>query len=104
MLAHKLKTILQRAQGKDYQDISALLAAGIDLADGLAAAQTLFGATFAPGEALRGLCYVDDLVERYRLTDAALARIRQAVAGVDPALPVLRLSHKTIRAHPNADR
>ncbi|WP_166141990.1 nucleotidyl transferase AbiEii/AbiGii toxin family protein [Methylosinus sp. RM1] len=37
LLAHKLKVIHDRAEGKDYQDIAAMLAAGQSLAHGLAA-------------------------------------------------------------------
>lgn len=60
LLATKLKTILQRAEAKDYRDIAALLRAGGDLATGLGAARTLFGPNFQPGEALKALVYFVD--------------------------------------------
>lgn len=60
LLATKLKTILQRAEAKDYRDIAALLRAGGDLATGLSAARTLFGSNFQPGEALKALVYFAD--------------------------------------------
>ena len=60
LLATKLKTILQRAEAKDYRDIAALLRAGSDLATGLDAARTLFGPNFQPGEALKALVYFAD--------------------------------------------
>lgn len=60
LLATKLKTILQRAEAKDYRDIAALLGAGGDLAMGLGAARTLFGPNFQPGEALKALVYFAD--------------------------------------------
>jgi len=60
LLATKLKTILQRAEAKDYRDIAALLRAGSDLATGLGAARTLFGPNFQPGEALKALVYFAD--------------------------------------------
>jgi hypothetical protein len=60
LLATKLKTILQRAEAKDYRDIAALLRAGGDLATGLSAARTLFGSNFQPGEALKALAYFRD--------------------------------------------
>lgn len=60
LLASKLKTILQRAEAKDYRDIAALLRAGNDLATGLGAARALFGPNFQPGEALKALVYFAD--------------------------------------------
>lgn len=60
LLATKLKTILQRAEAKDYRDIAALLRAGSDLAAGLGAARALFGPNFQPGEALKALVYFAD--------------------------------------------
>lgn len=60
LLATKLKTILQRAEAKDYRDIAALLRAGNDLAIGLGAARALFGPNFQPGEALKALVYFAD--------------------------------------------
>jgi hypothetical protein len=38
LLATKLKVLLQRAERKDYEDVATLLAAGLALSDGLAAA------------------------------------------------------------------
>ena len=60
LLATKLKTILQRAEAKDYRDIAALLQAEADLATGLGAARTLFGPNFQPSEALKALAYFGD--------------------------------------------
>jgi hypothetical protein len=60
LLATKLKTILQRAEAKDYHDIAMLLRAGNDLVAGLGAARTLFGPNFQPGEALKALAYFGD--------------------------------------------
>lgn len=60
LLATKLKTILQRAEAKDYRDIAALLRAGTDLPAGLGAARALFGPNFQPGEALKALVYFAD--------------------------------------------
>lgn len=69
LLAHKLKVLLQRVEAKDYLDIDALLAGGLDLAAGLAGAKALF-ATFAPQECLKALTYFDD---------AALGELPRAV-------------------------
>jgi hypothetical protein len=60
LLAHKLKVILQRAEKKDYDDIAALLRAGVPLARGLAGARLLFGRTFQPSESLKALAYFKD--------------------------------------------
>lgn len=59
LLAHKLKTILQRVEAKDYVDVDALLQAGLGLSAGLAGAQLLFPA-FAPQECLKALTYFAD--------------------------------------------
>lgn len=60
LMAHKLKVILQRAEKKDYEDIAALLRAGVSLAHGLAAARLFFGAAFQPAECLRALTFFKD--------------------------------------------
>lgn len=60
LLATKLKTILQRAEAKDYRDIAAMVNAGVSLTHGLAAARTLFGINFQPSESLKALVYFDD--------------------------------------------
>lgn len=60
LLATKVKVILQRAEAKDYQDIAALLGAGVDLAKGLAAAREMFGPSFQPSESLKALVYFGD--------------------------------------------
>ena len=57
LLATKLKVILQRVEAKDYRDITALLAEGVSLENGLAAAMALFGREFQPSESLKALVY-----------------------------------------------
>lgn len=59
LLAHKLKTILQRVETKDYTDVDAMLQSGLSLSSGLAGARTLFPA-FAPQECLKALTYFED--------------------------------------------
>ena len=51
----KLKVLLQRVQSRDYQDLAAILRAGLALPDGLGAAATLFGSSFPPMEAAKAL-------------------------------------------------
>jgi len=60
LMATKLKVILQRAQAKDYRDISAMTHAGVSLARGLASARLLFGPNFQPSESLKALAYFND--------------------------------------------
>lgn len=60
LLAHKLKVLLQRIEAKDYQDIAALLEAGLDLAGGLSAGRLLFGTNFQPSEAVKALTWFED--------------------------------------------
>ncbi len=60
LMATKLKVILQRAEAKDYLDIHAMLAAGADLATGLAGARALFGSTFQPSESLKALTFFEE--------------------------------------------
>lgn len=60
LMATKVKVVLQRAEVKDYRDISAMVRAGVSLAAGLAAARELFGSNFQPSEALKALVYFGD--------------------------------------------
>lgn len=59
LLATKLKVILQRIEAKDYRDIAAMLAAGMDLSRGLAAARAMYGNQFQPSESLKALVYFE---------------------------------------------
>ena len=59
LLAHKLKTTLQRVETKDYTDVDALIQSGLSLSSGLAGARALFPA-FAPQECLKALTYFED--------------------------------------------
>lgn len=89
LLATKLKTILQRAEAKDYRDIAALLRAGGDLATGLGAARALFGPNFQPGEALKALVYFAD-GDLGNLPRRDQALLTDASTGVDqiPRVPL----------------
>lgn len=53
----KVKALLQRVEAKDYVDVDALLAHGVDLAAILGAARALFGPAFNPLVAQKALCY-----------------------------------------------
>ena len=78
LFGHKLKVLLQRVEAKDYQDIAAMLRAGLRIERGLGVARALFGPAFPPADALRALTYFEggDLdalsaPDRMTLTDAA---------------------------------
>lgn len=60
LVASKVKVILQRAEAKDYRDIAAMVGAGVNMAQGLAAARALFGLSFQPGESLKAMVYFED--------------------------------------------
>jgi len=59
LLATKVKVILQRAEAKDYRDISAMVSAGVRLDRALAAAERLFHPTFGASESLKALVYFE---------------------------------------------
>jgi Nucleotidyl transferase AbiEii toxin, Type IV TA system len=58
LLATKLKAILDRAEAKDYRDISALVSAGISLEKALGAFAKIYGKD--PGLPLRAIGYFKD--------------------------------------------
>jgi hypothetical protein len=58
LLATKLKTILDRAEAKDYIDIAAMLAAGLSLERGLGAFSAMFKSD--PALSMRALGYFKD--------------------------------------------
>jgi hypothetical protein len=81
LMATKVKTVLQRAEAKDYQDIAAMIAAGVSLSQGMAAARLLFGRNFQPAESLKALVYFQD-GDLDRLSTAEKAILRRAVNAV----------------------
>lgn len=57
----KASVVQQRAEGRDYIDIDAILQDGaIDLPTALAAAKAIYGASFNPEITLKALSYFDD--------------------------------------------
>ena len=80
LMATKVKTVLQRAEVRDYRDIAAMIHAGVSLPHGIAAARVMFGPNFQPIESLKALVYFDDgdlsrltAAERTTLVDAVKA-------------------------------
>jgi hypothetical protein len=60
LAATKVKVVQDRAESKDYLDISRLLESGIGLPAALGAARAVYGPTFNPLPSLKALCYFGD--------------------------------------------
>lgn len=58
--ATKLSTIQQRAQARDYEDIAAILNAGVSLAKAIGAATAVYGNVFNGALSLKALTYFSD--------------------------------------------
>ena len=59
LMATKVKVLLQRVETKDYQDIAAMLRAGVSLERGLAIAREMFGTRFQPSESLKAMTWFE---------------------------------------------
>ena len=81
LMATKLKVILQRIEAKDYRDIAAMLTAGVNLSDGLAAARAMYRNQFQPSESLKALVYFEG-GDLYSLTDGEKQSLIRAAAAV----------------------
>jgi hypothetical protein len=86
----KAAVVQQRAEGKDYTDIDAMLRDGrIDLPTALASAKAIYGQQFNPQITLKALSFFDDGNLR-RLPKAVKDRLAQAAREVDlDRLPVI---------------
>lgn len=80
LLASKLRTIVGRAQAKDYRDVAAALNSGLTLAEGLSAASAIYGKEFNGALSLKALTFFEDgdlpslpAHEQKQLRDAATA-------------------------------
>jgi hypothetical protein len=58
--ATKVATIQQRAQTRDYEDVAAIVSAGVSLADAIGAATAVYGGTFNGALSLKALTYFSD--------------------------------------------
>ena len=58
--ATKLSTIQQRAQARDYEDIAAIVDAGVSLAKAIGAAAAVYGRVFNDALSLKALTYFSD--------------------------------------------
>jgi hypothetical protein len=88
LFAHKLKTILQRVEPKDYLDVDAMLQSGLSLSAGLAGANLLFPA-FSVQECLKALIYFEDESLR-SLPQELRRRLTTAVKSIR-SIPVVSL-------------
>lgn len=93
LLAHKLKTILQRVETKDYVDVDALIQSGLSLSSGLAGARLLFPA-FAPQECLKALTWFEDEALRDLPRDLE-ERLLSSVKNVR-TIPIVSLASNTL--------
>ena len=96
----KVAVVQKRAEVKDYIDIDALLAHGVDLPTALACGGIVNGRSFNPLVTLKALTYFGDLPD---LPAPVRQRLAAAVAAVDPAhLPALAADtpHMSDRAAP----
>jgi hypothetical protein len=80
--ATKLATIQQRAQTRDYQDIAAIIRAGVSLAEALAAATAVYGPRFNGALSLKALTYFAD-GDLPSLSSTTQAKLRQLAGEVN---------------------
>jgi len=90
LAATKVKVVQDRAEAKDYIDLSRLLEEGVDLARALGAALAVYGSSFNPLLSLKALSYFAD-GDLSSLSDAVRLRLSEAVRKVDPnRLPAIQ--------------
>ncbi|MES1245164.1 MAG: nucleotidyl transferase AbiEii/AbiGii toxin family protein [Acidobacteriota bacterium] len=83
LAATKVKVVQDRAELKDYLDVSRILEEGLDLGQALGAALAVYGDVFNPLLSLKALCYFGDGDLR-RMDEAVKLRLSRAVTSVDP--------------------
>lgn len=91
LMAHKLKVIHDRAEGKDYEDIAAMLMHGVDLAHGLGGRVALFGSSVPTMSTVKALTWFKDVDEAWRLTDAGKSAILDAVRNLPGEIPEIAI-------------
>ncbi len=77
----KAAVVQRRAEAKDYLDLDAILAHGIDLPAALAAASHIYGRAFNPQITLKALTYFAD-GDLAAVPATVRQRLTQAVKGV----------------------
>src|SRR5579864_1077008 len=83
LAATKVKVVQDRAESRDYLDVSRLLESGIGLPEALGAARAVYGPTFNPLPSLKALCYFGD-GDLTSLAGEVRARLAEAAGRVDP--------------------
>lgn len=83
LAATKVKVVQDRAEAKDYIDLSRLLEEGVDLAAALGAALAVYGRSFNPLVSLKALSYFAD-GDLSSLSAGIQSRLAEAVRRVDP--------------------
>lgn len=83
LAATKVKVVQDRAEAKDYLDLSRILEEGLELAEALGAALAVYGSSFNPILSLKALSYFGD-GDLPSLPEAVRSRLAQAVRKVDP--------------------
>lgn len=86
LMATKAKVILQRTEAKDYQDMAAMVRAGVRLDWGLAAAEQMYRPTFPVVHSLKALTYFEG-GDLKRLSVADRNDLIAAASKVKPPLP-----------------
>jgi hypothetical protein len=81
LAATKVKAVQDRAEAKDYVDVSRLLEEGIDLSRALGAAVAVYGRGFNPLLSLKALSYFAD-GDLSSLTNAVQSRLTESVRKV----------------------
>ena len=97
LIAHKLKVVHDRAEGRDYQDIAVMLAHGQSLARGLAAMETLFGSHVPAMITLKSLTFFDDVNEPWRLTRQMKSMILSATRQLRPQSDPVEITSYRLR-------
>jgi hypothetical protein len=89
VLATELKTILDRAEAKDYRDLSAILSAGVSLEKALGGFANMYGKD--PGLALKAMGFFKDgdLASLSRSDQNILRKARDRVSEI-PEVPITR--------------
>jgi len=92
LLATKLKTIMDRAEAKDYRDISAMLSAGVSLEKALGAFAKMYGKD--PGLSLRAMGFFKDgdLPSLAKSDQEVLRRARDRVSEI----PEVTITHGSL--------
>ncbi|HVG09874.1 MAG TPA: nucleotidyl transferase AbiEii/AbiGii toxin family protein [Thermoanaerobaculia bacterium] len=83
LAATKVKVVQDRAEAKDYLDISRLLEEGTELSEALGSAQAVYGSAFNPLLSLKALCYFVD-GDLPTLSPNVQKRLTEAAQEVNP--------------------